>query len=710
MAYETNGVTGSIDERDDVTPGDFWQNQLDIAENDVKQYRERADSVIDAYKDDDEHGARMMNILYSNTCVLKSSLLASSAIMKPDVRRRFANGTAAQRQAAIVLEKALSYYLDCKDPTEAIELGLFDALVPGTGLIRVQYEPDIVEIEQFRDEIDEEGEYTTVSETVETIADQSVYTQYHYWKDFLHEPARCWQDVTWIAFRHLMPREQLEDYFGEEVGKRIPLEGQIRAAETARTDSDDIPDVYKRAVVWEIWDKETKTRVWFAQGDREGVVREDEDPLGLENFFPMAEPLSFNREPDTGVPIPLYCTYQDQADELNVCVDKLHGLTESAKLRGIYDASIDVLSRWNSMEHEELAPVDSYALVQDKGGLNSVMEFQDLRSVNDCIQVLIQRKADLLQTIYDITGISDIMRAQSDPRETAKAQQLKGKFGSMRLQSMIKRVQKWVRDTIRIQAEIIAEHWTPEVLMRITGEQVTPEVMAILRDDKMRSYSIDIETEASVFEDAMSDRRERMEYLEAVNQIIPMAMQAAAQNPMMGLLYLDMIEFGSRGFKKSRQLEETFDGIRQQIMQQMQQPKQEKPDPEMMKVQAELQLQQQKQQAEQQLAQQRTQAELQLQQAKYAAEQANEMEKMRIKVQNDIRKLQVDAQMKNKEIDTRMIGELRQAEAEMALRIQELRMEAQLERENMRLEAQIKDKDSQRRTSAMKDRKLGGGL
>ena len=57
---------------------------------------------------------------------------------------------------------------------------------------------------------------------VEFIGEQSVRCEYVYWEDFTMSPARCWDDVSWISFRHLMTRQELVDYYKQK-GEAIPL-------------------------------------------------------------------------------------------------------------------------------------------------------------------------------------------------------------------------------------------------------------------------------------------------------------------------------------------------------------------------------------------------------------------------------------------------------------------------------------------------------
>src|SRR5688572_14936237 len=125
----------------------FWQGQLALADKDQGDWVKDARSVVSRYRAESasakrsEH--RKFNILYSNTEVLKSSLYGRSA--KPDVRRRFADKDPVARTAAEVIERGLIYCAESYDVDKPIEKALHDHLLPGRGVLRVEYEPVIKE-------------------------------------------------------------------------------------------------------------------------------------------------------------------------------------------------------------------------------------------------------------------------------------------------------------------------------------------------------------------------------------------------------------------------------------------------------------------------------------------------------------------------------------------------------------------------------------
>jgi len=73
------------------------------------------------------------------------------------------------------------------------------------------------------------------------------------------------------------------------------------------------------------------------------------------------------------------------------------------------------------------------------------------------------------QVIYEITGISDILRGSSVASETATAQNIKNQWGTLRLKRMQKEVQRYCRDLLRIMLEIAASKFSEETWAKMTG-------------------------------------------------------------------------------------------------------------------------------------------------------------------------------------------------------------------------------------------------
>jgi hypothetical protein len=566
-----------------------WSAQLDLAQKDHKPFIDAGRKVIQRYKSCKDKatnkGGKRLNILYSNTEHLRAALYGKSAV--PDVRRRFGQEDKVGTQAAEIIEKALVYCQETYDSDRPIELALLDYLLPGRGVVRVEYEPVL-----------------SGPEGAEQISEQHLRETYVFWEDFRVSPARTWADVQkdgWVAFRHTMSRADLRENFPDDADD-VPLNWQPDMADRS---SRDIPDSMKKAEVWEIWDAATKGRVWIVQGF-DKPLREDEDPLGLEGFFPLPEPPAYYQTTDTVIPEPEFHVYMDQADDLDEIVARISKLTKALKRRGVYDQSVKELSRLANAGDNQFIPVENYAALATKGGLAAAFQSEDLSVIAQVLLQLYQQRDMLVAQIWEIVGIGDIQRGASDPNETLGAQQLKAQFGGQRMMRRQRTIQKWVRDLLKIKAEILAEHFEPQILMQMTGVQPDPNdpdsaqviqgAFELLRQDKMRGYRIDIETDSTVFEDAESEKKSVSEALGAITQFMGTWGPMVQQQPELGPLAFELLKFGLKGFKATRAIEDAIEDAARKLEEMAQQPK--PPTPEEQKAQLEAQKLEQKAQAD----------------------------------------------------------------------------------------------------------------
>ena len=574
----------------------YWTLQIAQAEREQKDWVDDGSKIEKKYRIErkdmlkGKRSTKRCNILYSNTETLKSALYARTP--KPDVRRRFADRNPVARMGADIIERSLIYCADTTRHDQAYRAGVQDSTLPGRGVVWYCYEAETEEVPAI-DPMTQMPAMDATGKPVmqEAIAEQEVEEKYVYWKDFLHTPCQHWDHVWWVARRHRMDRDDMRENEFADV-EDIPLNWEPTSDDRQR----ETPEDLKRAEVWEVWDKSKKQRVWIVKGYPKALKIED-DPYQLEGFFPCQEPLYGIRGNDTLIPTPDYHAYSDQAEDLDELTSRISVLTKALRRRGVYDASVKELSRLARAGDNEFIPVDGakYAMMAQKGGLPAAFQVEDIAPAATVLMELYKQRDQLIQTIYEVTGISDIMRGASNANETATAQNIKAQFGSMRLKDRQASVQKWVRDGYRIKAELIVEHFEPEKLAEITGFDLNDpnfqQAVQLIKSDKGRGYQIDIETDSTIFEDAEQEKQSRVEVLTAIGgmaqQWLPIIQAAPEATKMFG----EFLAFGVRGFKAGRQLEdvidETMQQIQQRVMQQMQNPQ---PDPEAEKAKAEMEM------------------------------------------------------------------------------------------------------------------------
>ena len=551
----------------------YWQMELDSADQAEKDWRERGRAVVARYRDERETDAygtglyKQFNILWSNTETMKGALFAR--MPKADVRRRYNDNNPITRQTAIVLERALQYGNEVYAADKPIKAAIEDYLLPGRGVVWVIYEPIFVKETIKVESQDELGNMVMIDQEEERIADQRCYFEYVNWEDYRESPAKRPEDVYWKARRHLLTRDELIEK-GFKKAKDIPLNWSPEPTEGYQ---EEYSEIFSRAEVWEIWDKYSRKRFFISKGYNE-VLAEDDAPYELENFFPCPDSLVAIRTNETSVPIPEFTLYQDQADELDRITTRISNLIEGLKRRGIYDASVPELSHLADAGDNDFVPSENFQQLASKGGLQSVFQQEDITPVAQVLAGLYQQRNQILDTIYQITGISDIIRGSTKASETATAQQLKAQFGSMRMRKKQSEIAEYIRDLFRLKAEIIAEHYEPETLAAMTALTITPEMMQIMRDDKLRRYSIDIESDATVFANEEEEKRTRIEFLTSFGGYLERAVAIATKAPDLTPLAFQALRFLMGAWKVGRNFEDVIDRTEAVLIQQAQMMKQ----------------------------------------------------------------------------------------------------------------------------------------
>jgi hypothetical protein len=574
----------------------YWNNEILNARKFEENWRERASGIVQRYRDDNvnrfERESRM-NIFHSNVDTLKSALYFKTP--KPRVTRRFKTDDPLGKSIAMVMERALQYQLDVYDFDSAVKKAIEDMLIVGRGAIRLRYDPVLVEGEPERiavqvepivgigevapgqmgevqvgqrlldpegNEVQQEDVKQDVrgmfieGKPVEYIGEQSIRCEYVHWDDLTIAPARCWEDVKWIAFRHLLTRQDLIDYYGTK-GEQIPL--TYRQSQMSDYQDNPEPDM---AEVYEIWDKRSGKQIFVATSFNE-ILEDIDDPYNLEGFWPMPEPLYSISTSDTTLPVPEIFIYEDQLFELDLITQRIAALTEALKRRGVYDASFQELVRLADANDNEFIPVENFAMLQAGGGLSNVMQEAPLDNLIRAITALYQSRQIVIDTIYEITGISDIMRGTSASRETATAQRIKGQFGAMRLTNRQRSIEKFLDKIMTLKAELLVENLEPSLLERMTAIAVPPAMVAVMRDDRLRSYRVSIDTDESSAIDASMDQKNRTDFLTAMVQFL----QTVGPLVSSGTLGFDqakmMMLFAARAFPGARELEESLEAIEQ---------------------------------------------------------------------------------------------------------------------------------------------------
>jgi hypothetical protein len=607
------------------------QTYLDMFSQYDKEFAKwegRVEKILKRYRDDRTTTTAQShyNILWANVQTLKSATF--SRMPRPDVSRRHKDSDPVARVASMLLERALDFEITHgTDFGHAMSASVSDRFLGGRGTSWIRYEPIIETDDTFVSETDIDSDSSS-----EYLDIEQAPVDYVHWRDFGHNSARTWDEVSCVWRKVYMTRQMLKERFPEDkfddLWKKIPLDASPDEPRTKMTEG-----VTKRGLIYEVWDKEEKCVYWISKSMGKILDKRD-DPLELEEFFPCPQPIFSTLTNESLVPVPDFTLYQDQANELDTLSDRIKGLVDAMKVRGFYDAAnADIGRLFTEGDNNTLIPVKNYAAFAEKGGLGGAVEFVDLTPIANALNMAYQAMGQVKQQIYDITGISDIVRGASNANETATAQQIKGQYATLRLKTYQDEVARFASQILQIKAQIICQHFQPESIMKIGGgdllsdadKQLIPQAMELLKNNPMRTFRIEVATDSMLYADESQEKQDRVEFLQATSQFIEKAIQGAQAVPELTPLLMDLLKFGVQGFRVGRTLEGEFDTFADQEKEKQKQlaanPPPPAPDPEMIKAQAE----QQKMQMEAQLEQMRMQLEGQkLEFEKWKAELDNE--------------------------------------------------------------------------------------
>ena len=679
----------------------YWLDELEDSDETEKDWRDDANKVVDIYRGEDvaataigSDGQKMrkntFNILWSNIETLKPAIYNKTPV--PNVQRRFKDEDQLGKAVAQVLERSLEFMVDASDFDRPMSDAVDDYLLVGRGVTRVRYVPTFGTPEQPEGEMPSEME-ENYEEPVGEVVKEEVVAESVAYKDFRRGPANKWSEVDWVGFQHKLTKQDIEEKFGEEMADSVGIDVYAKEEDDTYDNETNRSQREGRVRVWEIWCKTTKKVYFIAPSFKDKPLNETDDPLGLSGFFPVPRPIYSLTTTDSLIPVSEYYLYQTLATELNNVTKRIIDILKGLRLRGIYDSRMAEIERLMDSGDNKMIPLDGASQYLDAGGLDRAIWMMPIDKYVGVVNQLYAYRQNLITSIYEITGISDVLRGSSVASETATAQSIKANYGSMRLQRRQREVQRYARDVIRLMAEVIAEQFSVDTLQKMTGlnfpteeekammqsqmqmqmqqfqmqaqqmqmqgqqpapppqpdpqmlerlEQPTWEqIQQVARDDLMREFKVDIETDSTVAANDAEQQQNITELLTGITSFLSGIGPAVESGAVPIETAKSLLMAAVRRFKLGTEVETAVDKIGDQPIQNPEQQAGESGEAEMAKQQAEMARLQSEQQAE--MAKQKM--ELELAQSKHQME----MQKLEREAQID----QADHQMKMQEMQAK---------------------------------------------------------
>ena len=669
---------------------DKWLNIISQYDNEFKKWEARSAKIVKRYRDDNRsqhtNETAKFNILWSNVQTLIPAVYAK--LPKAVAQRRFGDNDPVGRVSGQLIERALDFEIEhYPDFRSTMKHAVEDRFLGGRGTAWVRYEPHVRQLGipedglQITEDVENEAaegqtpegapkpesqDYTAgKAEPQEEIEYECAPTDYVYWKDFGHSVARTWEEVTCVWRWVYMTKDALTERFGAKMAKQIPLDS---GAETLATYGQSTKE-RTRAKICELWDKETGKVYWLSKNCPK-IIDERDDPLELDQFFPCPQPLYSTTTSDSLIPVPDFVIYQDQANELDILSDRIDGLVKALRIRGVYDASQPALQRLlTEGDNNTLIPVDKWMAFSEKGGLKGSIDILPIDMLASALLNCYRARDDIKGQIYEITGISDIIRGQSAASETATAQQIKGQFAGLRLRSMQEEVALFASELIRLKAQVICTKFQPQTILLYAAagqmspedQQMIPQAIELMQDNPLRNFRIEVDSDSLVQLDEQQNKKDRVEFITAFGGLLREALPVGQSSPELIPMLVEVMKFGISGFKQAKPIEGTLDAALDQLKEKQKQaaanPQPAPPNPEMMQIQATQQLEQAKMQATAQADQMRVQADMQAAQMKAQLDSQiaqtkieGDMQLAQMQAQIDDQKMRHEMEMKAQEV------------------------------------------------------------
>lgn len=557
------------------------------------------------------------NALFANTEVIRPALFAKAPV--PDVRRRFLAENETATEAASVIQDALKFYVDAEYKFD-MDAAVKDYILPGRGHMRVRFIPtmekrkidvpkrttpsslgdshvhimdsgaqstkevihgdnhkhDVIagqivpaimpgddqpHTHQFEDlartlaamqgqdigaasiQIDENG-----TPFIEDVVFESIAFEHVEWKEVIIPKVRRWRDVSWLAFKHDMTKEDLEDRFGKEALDQVQFQ--------------DVEDNSKETVeVFEVWDKNKREVIHIAEGSDKPLEGPSPDPLGLEQFYPIPKPLTANPTSGTLIPVPDYTQYQVLAGQLDDQTGQIGTLSKALKARGAYNSQYKEIGDVADGADNSMLPIQNMGTANESGGLSANVWMWPLKEVIEAITQLYAARADTLQAISDLSGVADIMRGVTNPNEAMGTNRIKGQFATLRLRDRQDEIARFNRDLLRLGAELIGNNFQQSTLQHVTGKQITPEVMLLIRDDAIRNFNIDVETDSTIAVDEVAEQEAVTKMMTGLVSMVEGFGPAVESGQIPPDIVAGLFKIALRPFKGAREIETLLSAI-----------------------------------------------------------------------------------------------------------------------------------------------------
>ena len=642
---------------------EIWTKEIENADRYEKKWRDEADANFTIYNNESQREDRY-NVFWSNTQTLRPLLF--SRLPKTNITQRFLDSNETNRVASEMMERSIDLYLKDSDAETVISKCRDDFLIGGRGVARVCYDPENeVKLEDGTIEMDP--------------SEKKCRIEYVDWKDFRMSTDKEWCNVQWIAFRHYKNRDELIEDFGKKKADAVQLNATRLTDIKNRNESNELFKMAEVWEVWD--KESGSVLFLTLGGGGVLLSNEEDpynlknffpiaSPLGSNSNPVDLRPIPLYRQ---------YKTQAEELNVIDTRIRSLveqckvtgiySSIAEGSDMEALFNGNDGSFTPMRSTGNQKVQDLVMFkplgeiigtigqlndrkdrvifsirditgisdivrgvttasetATAQQLKGNFAISRIQPLQKelefwVRDLIRLLceltvenysVKELAEMTQLkIVDIKTIAEVEKAKLDGllNEAKKLTDPNNPDEVARLQQLNEQAKEQFKKTIKKPIEDLKGY-------AITPEQI-PEIEKLIKNDKLRTFAIDVETDSTIKIDQQQEKADRIEYIRSIsefsNSFFPMV-QAGIITPD---AFKQFMLFISKPFKVGRMVEESL------VNQEEQEPK--GPSAEEMLTQAEIQIKQQelqlkaqKQQSDTQIAQE----ELNIKKAALLQEQA----------------------------------------------------------------------------------------
>lgn len=578
--------------------GAKWISRIEAAWKREETWSKDAEAAVKAYTNEaagSEGKLYDYNILHANTETIVPAIINSPPV--PDIRRRFGDADPVAKQLSDILERAISVQVDDSRLATELEGQAQDGFLAGRGVIRLRFHCDTQEtetsaLEEAEDEAESdsaglgssgegdddsgdrrdnaggglEADESDANASVDgggvsaAVSNERITFEAVSWRDYQHGPAKRWEDRPWESFRHVMQPEDVTDFADTGL-----VSSQTEPGGTLFGDADS--DI----VVYEVWDKRSK-RVIFVS-DNGKVLKRLPDPLGLSAFFPTSRPVQPIEIVGRLMPVTPFSIYRQLADELDIVSKRIRVITAAMKVKGANaGATAADLKAFSDADDNEITQLTGLEALAQVGGIDKAITWWPVDKFQPVLAELFKNRDLTKQAIYEITGISDIVRGASSPSETLGAQQIKTQWGSLRIQKMQRMMERSARDLFVMMSEVIPAKFSFATLEQMTAVPIniqpndTPEqiqqkqqLQALMRQKISTYYRVDVESESTVRADLTNKKKESAEFLTGAAAYFAAVGPLVQQGELPAEAAIEIFAANARLFNLGKSVEDTIE-------------------------------------------------------------------------------------------------------------------------------------------------------